>query len=636
VKFKLHVVVAAILLCLPARALAQRELHWDALTVTAHLDADGNLIVTEEQTIVFTGDWNGGERAFRVEPRQTLSLDGVSRWNDGAWQPMHENASLTSVDDYSLTNGKTLRWRSRLASDPPFNQTSIRYQLRYTLSGILLRNDDQLTLDHDFAFSDRTGTINRFELTLTLDSVWQPLTGFTGRYAATNLTPGKSFGLTLPLRYNGTGTPAIVDVTRPPATKVAVLALFGLTLLSLVRLFVSEKKKGRFIPVQTVGIDEAWLHEHIFKYPAEVISGAWDDSIGSAEVVTLLARMAVDRKLESRADVSGMTLRLLVDRGTLTGYERKLVDALFFDGRTTTSTVEIKERYGKTGLNLVEIIRRDLAAAIETTCPLARASSSDYIETWFLFLAGFGLAVAASITGGLPVPAIFVLAIGSLVLTAVASIAGWLFRKHMDRGLRSMLLAFVPPVLIAAGSAAFVWFFAGTIQAGPLVLAAIVALALTAVVGGIHSLRSRQRPEGIAFRKRLAAGRLYFKSQLQMPQPALRDAWYPWLLAFELEKDMDRWSVGHAASHVHRSSIDDASFVSSTGFSPSPSSSSSSSSWSGFGGGRSGGGGGGASWAAAAGGLAAGVASPSSSSSSDGGGSSSGGGSSGGGGGGGW
>jgi uncharacterized membrane protein YgcG len=367
-----------------------------------------------------------------------------------------------------------------------------------------------------------------------------------------------------------------------------------------------------------------------------VISGAWDDRIGSAEVVTLLARMAVDRKLESGADVSGMTLRLLVDRGTLTGYERKLVDALFFDGRTTTSTVEINERYRKTGLNLVEIIRPDLAAAIKSTCPLARASSSAHIETWFLFLTGFGLAVAAAIAGGLPGPAIFVLAIGSLVLTAVASIAGWLFRQHMERGLRSMVLACMPPVVIAAACAAFVWFVAGRIQASPVLLAAIVALVLTAVVGGINSLRSRQRPEGIAFRKQLAAGRLYFMSQLQMPQPALRDAWYPWLLAFELEKEMDRWSVGHAASHRHRTSTDGSPFVSSTDVGSS-SPSSSGASWTGFGGGRSGGGGGGASWAAAAGGLAGGVASPSSSSSSDGGGSSSSsGGSSGGGGGGGW
>src|ERR1041385_3469244 len=49
--------VAVILLCLQASVLAQRELHWEALTVTAHLNADGSLSVAEEQTMVFSGDW---------------------------------------------------------------------------------------------------------------------------------------------------------------------------------------------------------------------------------------------------------------------------------------------------------------------------------------------------------------------------------------------------------------------------------------------------------------------------------------------------------------------------------------------------------------------------------------------------
>lgn len=60
-------------------ALAQRHLSWDLLQVDAHLAADGKLEITEVYTIVFSGDWNGGERKFNVRPRQTLSLTGVSR-----------------------------------------------------------------------------------------------------------------------------------------------------------------------------------------------------------------------------------------------------------------------------------------------------------------------------------------------------------------------------------------------------------------------------------------------------------------------------------------------------------------------------------------------------------------------------
>ena len=80
--------VSAILLafCLPAAASAQREVHWDAVDVTAHLNANG--MVAEDQTIVFTGDWNGGERTFDIRPRQRLTFEGMRRWTGATWQPM--------------------------------------------------------------------------------------------------------------------------------------------------------------------------------------------------------------------------------------------------------------------------------------------------------------------------------------------------------------------------------------------------------------------------------------------------------------------------------------------------------------------------------------------------------------------
>ena len=49
---------------LPAGAFA-RELHWSAMDVRARLDDSGTLHVVERQAMVFTGDWNGGERIFR-------------------------------------------------------------------------------------------------------------------------------------------------------------------------------------------------------------------------------------------------------------------------------------------------------------------------------------------------------------------------------------------------------------------------------------------------------------------------------------------------------------------------------------------------------------------------------------------
>ena len=70
---------AVLLLSAAPVAYAQRELHWDRMAIAAHLNADGSLQVTEEQTIVFTGDWNGGERTFNIRPRQTLSFEGMNQ-----------------------------------------------------------------------------------------------------------------------------------------------------------------------------------------------------------------------------------------------------------------------------------------------------------------------------------------------------------------------------------------------------------------------------------------------------------------------------------------------------------------------------------------------------------------------------
>ncbi len=206
---------------LPASAFAQRELHWSSLEVTAHLDADGTLNVVEAQTLVFTGDWNGGERTFNIRPRQRLTLEGLSRIDPGGPKALAEDSSLDDIDEYGWTDGQTLRWRSRLPSDPPFSATPIRYELRYSLSGVVLKDDDTYRIDHDFAFPDRAGPIERFELHLTLDAAWQPLSEVRPLYTAGPLSPGTSFVLNVPLRYTGTGVPVVLDVTRPPGSFAA-------------------------------------------------------------------------------------------------------------------------------------------------------------------------------------------------------------------------------------------------------------------------------------------------------------------------------------------------------------------------------------------------------------------------------
>src|SRR5512145_825225 len=56
-----------------------RELHWSALEVEATLESDGTLAISELQRMVFTGDWNGGERVFRLFAGQELELLRIVR-----------------------------------------------------------------------------------------------------------------------------------------------------------------------------------------------------------------------------------------------------------------------------------------------------------------------------------------------------------------------------------------------------------------------------------------------------------------------------------------------------------------------------------------------------------------------------
>lgn len=611
---------------LPAPSLAQRELHWATLGVTAHLNADGSLAVVEEQAIVFTGDWNGGERIFNVRPGQSLRFEGLSRWADSGWQALRESSDLAEIDTYAVSNGRTLRWRSRRTSDPPFDKTTIRYQIRYSLSGILNKDGDRYTLDHDFAFPDRTGTIERLDVRLTLDAAWQPSQPLPPSYTASGLPPGRSFVVTVPLRYTGTGAPEVRDLSRPWRVVVAVLALLILPLVWVATVLRSEQAKGRFVPLATDGIDAAWLRTHVLNHPAEVISAAWDDNVGQAEVVTLLARLESEGTLSTRTDGDTLKMQLKANRESLQGYERALIDGLFFNGRSSTSTDDVKAHYKSTGFKPVSLIEEGVRAAAQAAFPLTKPAKLTHYETLLGLLGGTMLGIMAWMSNELPTGAVFGLPIGALVVSFLASIGGTRFRSRLDLGLDAAIRALLVPLGLALLAAWLVWkgVGPGQLDLSVTALASVVALVLGAVSAGIHSLRSLQTREGVAFRKTLTAGRAFMEAELRKPNPALEDSWYPWLLAFELQTAMDQWSVANPSNTRRRHDHDFGSGSSSTG---------SSSSWSGYGGGRSGGGGGGAAWAAAAGGLASGVAAPSSSSSSGG---SSSGGSSGGGGGGGW
>src|SRR5690349_1701064 len=113
-----HALFVCLVLLGSLRAEA-RDLHWRELAVRAELQNDGTLRITERQAMVFNGDWNGGERIFRVERHQALTVHGMTRIDaDGTAHDL-VNGDLGTVDHYFL-DGNLLRWRSRAPNDPEF------------------------------------------------------------------------------------------------------------------------------------------------------------------------------------------------------------------------------------------------------------------------------------------------------------------------------------------------------------------------------------------------------------------------------------------------------------------------------------------------------------------------------------
>jgi hypothetical protein len=602
--------VAAVLT--PAAAFAQRrQLHWDSLDVAAHLAADGTLRITETHAMVFSGDWNGGERQFDIRPRQRMAFDTIRRVTAGGLIDLREDSSLDGIDEYAWTGTYMLRWRSRLPSAPPYANTPLRYELRYALSNVLLKDGDQYRLDHDFAFPDRPGDIARFTLRLTLDPAWQPLSVVPPDYTVAPIPAGRSFLVTLPMRFSGAGIPAAIDVSRPPHVVAGVAVVLGVTIVALLWFFVRERSYGRFAPLETQ-IDETWLQQHLLKYPAEVVAAAWDDTVGPPEVVTLIARLVADGKLQSSVGEGTsptMTLRLLVDRSTLEGYERTFVDKLFFDDRTETSTKGVREHYRRTGFNPAAVIRKELEEAVGRVLPAAPPPRRFWIVSVALFVTGLGL-IGFEWFGG--APAAFALTIPILILAVIGWIAGFSFRTYLAWSWRAALWCLTPAVVIALGAAAYLWFYTSGADADfpPATIYGIVALALGCILSAINALKTRQHRDALAFRKALASARAFFEDELGEDEPALRDEWYPWVLAFELGKQADAWSVTPASQ---RSSSTRRRPTTRDVRDTRPSSSPAEARWTGFGGGRSGGAGASGSWEAAASGIAASVSSPSSS-----------------------
>lgn len=625
-------------------AAQARALDWTAFSVDARLDSAGRLFVRERQTMLFNGDLNGGERIFDLRPgqrfvfRRLLRADSVT----GADIEMREG-SLDDIDSYVMTDRRTLRWRARQPDDDEFVNTKITYVLEYEYADILVPDGTDYRLDHEFGFRDRTGTIANFDLTLRIDPAWRTPATFTGVFREAILEPGIGYVVNIPLRWRAAGIPSAVRRSPELPLRIGLMMATLLAMIAMtVRFLRDEIAIGRFAPLTPLSaIDRPWLEQHVQSLRPEVVGYAWDEQVGPAEVSATLARLVHEKKLASRVESPGpkflrqhvLHLELLVPRGDLQGYEKALVDGFFAPNATSTSTESIRERYKRSGFDPSRILRAPLTELFARVTGMAEPITSR--RRWPLTVVMFGAAVAllglALWTRPGDEGRTFSAALGSgLATTVFARIVAAFWRRRVVRPWRHLLLCALPMAAIAA---AFCWVLMTGF--GTLGLLALAGMAVM-LIGGYHSVLSGARTTSSAarlqLRKQLASAREYCRIELQKPNPALDDSWYPYLLAFGLGRHTDRWFRSFGGESTQRMSRHGTSATSHS------TNGASGGGFSGFGGGGGfSGAGATVAFGAAVGAIATGVAAPSSSSSGGGGGSrSSSGGSSGGGGGGGW
>lgn len=599
-----------------------RTLRWKSIDVKASLDAEGLLHVSERQAMVYDGDWNGGERKFRIEPGQRLTLAGVTRIDPstGARTPLAEG-DVSSVDHYTFTDPKTLRWRSRLPSDPAFSNTEIDYELDYTLSGVLEERGGTYRLAHDFAFADRDGSIDRFTLDLALDPSWKPEGGFPGHWEAGPLMPGRGYVVRAALASTRAAAPAAVRRIEPLADRrLALLVIAASVLVFGLHYWLHDRARGRFRPLPPLsGIDHGWLQANVFDLLPEEVGTALDDDVGSPEVAAVIARLVGEKKLKSETVASGhgkpvLRLTRVAESSAFQGYERKLVDGLFF-GEETVTPDDVRAHYKSSGFKPAELISADLKARLAAKGPFAgkyKPARAWRSVLFFLIAVALGAATwphHVASDGRALFAFLFSSAFCAGIGITLANRSAESFRAL------SVPLAFAVPLILVP------WWIAGRMlpaDYSPTLFSAFTAMTLMYVSSAFHMAMSRDSAARMEARRRIVTARRWFAAELRKPHPKLEDAWFPYLLALGLGSGVDKWSKSFAGTSASAGATRSFGSSSST-------SSGSGSGWSG-GGGSFGGAGASAGWAAAVGGFSAGVAAPSSSSGGGGGGSSSGGG----------
>ncbi len=555
-----------VLLLFAATALAD-ELRWRSLDVKATIDDDGTLHASERHTMIFDGEWNGGQRTIPLRalpPQQQLTFDRVARVvsKTKTVELTRVSDAPDQIDEYGVyNNGTTIRWRARLADDPPFRGRRITYVIDYTLTNVLVRSGAPLRLDHDFVPPDRPGPIEHFSLIVELPkSLNQPPI----KIARDDIPPGEGVVVreTYWLPKDASVPPALqpaaaapVVAVAPPAppkkepsrtktpvtpftAQVIAFVLIVLALLFAFRFFFGERAAGRFARVPRD--QREWVDEFLSKLDAEVVGFAWDGVVGQDEVAAILARMTAEGKIASSAGQGDMTLKLLVPFDTLRGYEADLVQALFL-GRNETTTRAVREHYAASGFDPARVVAHHVQSAPFGLPQWEDEERGEWVVFWVLAALTFVLAIAGGSRSDVDAGVVLV----SGFLACLAGGLTLLFTIGAKRALTAVGVRFFFGLLVPFCSVAFAAF--GIVK-GPVIpihhLTAMMlaSAALTLVVFAVERMKIDQTRQKVEFRRNLAAAREWLKAQVSTAGTPIPDLWIPYLYALRLANQYS-WHV---------------------------------------------------------------------------------------------
>jgi uncharacterized membrane protein YgcG len=607
--------VALLFLLFPGTLFAAREIGWNALEVKAHLESDGRLHVMERHRMLFTGDWNGGERVFRLEPSQELSVESVTRI-DAAGTP-HELAlgGLSEVDHWEL-NGLTLRWRARAPSDPEFDNTPLTYEIRYTLANILVpAGGNRYDLRHDFAFPNRPSPVRDFDLELTFAPEWnhQPI-----RTHKQDIPRGKSYVVITTLRYTGTAAPSAAPWYSPWISRLRPWLVVVPTSLLLALFFFREARSRRSIIVDDRPIDRAWLNETLFAYAPEVAGAMYDGEVGPPEVAALLATMERDGKVSTSVSGKGkkanLTVKLLVPKKQLESRERDLADLLFTGDTTEVRANDLRNSRKQTGFDPAGAIRSSIAAETQRIAP-GSVHVHPVREITLLIVTGLALLIVGIVKRQVEFVFLFAVVFGA-VGTFASGFTGAARWKKGELRIAALMLVVPAVVMVLVADLLRRFFVPSNDPVGQMTtwsLAGLGILLFAAYRTILSSASDGVTPRAAAVRAQLTRARAWFQKELGKPVPEIDNAWVPWLIALGLDGNIASWWKEHGAARQgsgtsnSTSSRDDAFGTSST--SSSFSSGERTSAFS-AGEGRFGGAGSTGSWGAAATAFAAPISAP--------------------------